>query len=334
MTQIAAPRTAAQSSVLLVMPMQHPAGEEILEEKCGRILRTGIDPSEIADAISAVDTLIVRGPGYISARTIEQATSLRFISVSGAGYDCVDIDAATEHRLPVLFYPGFSAVPVAEYVIGALVICSRRLGTADRECRSPEFDWSRRTTDLMGNLLSGSTLGLVGLGRIGGIVATLATGLGMTVVAYDPFATDWPAGIRQASTLEAVLTASDYVSLNTPLTEQTRGMLSRDRINSMKPGACLVNSARGEVLDEQAVADALAAGHLAYGVFDVFETEPAVYRSPLASAPNCMVTPHISGNSAATTRETCVSIAETVVQALNGDMSSAHLVNPTVLEHR
>jgi D-3-phosphoglycerate dehydrogenase len=334
MTQIAAPRTAAQSSVLLVMPMQHPAGEEILEEKCGQILRSGIDPSEIADAISEVDTLIVRGPGYISAQTIERATSLRFISVSGAGYDCVDIDAATEHGLPVLFYPGFSALPVAEYVIGALVICSRRLGTADRECRSPDFDWSRRTTDLMGNLLSGSTLGLVGLGRIGRIVATLATGLGMTVVAYDPLATDWPAGIQQASTVEAVLTAGDYISLNTPLTEQTRGMLSRDRINSMKPGACLVNAARGEVLDEQAVADALAAGHLAYGVFDVFETEPAVHRSPLASAPNCMVTPHISGNSAATTRETCVSIAETVVQALNGDMSSAHLVNPTVLEHR
>src|ERR1700720_4353428 len=171
MTQITAPRTAAQSSVLLVMPMQHPAGEEILEEKCGQILRTGIDPSEIADAISEVDTLIVRGPGFISARTIEQATSLRFISVSGAGYDCVDIDAATEHRLPVLFYPGFSALPVAEYVIGALVICSRRLGTADRECRSPDFDWSKRTTNLMGNLLSGSTLGLIGLGRIGRIVA-------------------------------------------------------------------------------------------------------------------------------------------------------------------
>jgi phosphoglycerate dehydrogenase-like enzyme len=334
MTQISVPRTAAQSSVLLVMPMQDPGGEEILEQKCGRILRTGIDPSEIAEAISEVDTLIVRGPGYISAQAIEQATSLRFISVSGAGYDCVDIDAATERGLPVLFYPGFSALPVAEYVIGALVICSRRLGTVDRECRSFDFDWSRRTTDLMGNLLSGSTLGLVGLGRIGRIVATLATGLGMTVVAYDPLATDWPASIQQASTLEAVLTASDYVSVNTPLTEQTRGMLSRDLINSMKPGACLVNAARGEVLDERAVAEALASGHLAYGVFDVFETEPAVWGSPLAWAPNCMVTPHISGNSAATTRATCVSIAETVVQALNGDMSSAHLVNPTVLEHR
>ena len=126
----------------------------------------------IAVAIRASDAVVLRGPAYLSADLMDAGENLRFISVSGAGYDCVDIAAATQRGLPVLFYPGFSARPVAEYVIGALIICSRRLGTADAEARRPDFDSGRRTTALNGTLLQGAVLGLVGLG-VGSIVQSL-----------------------------------------------------------------------------------------------------------------------------------------------------------------
>ncbi|HJQ46786.1 MAG TPA: NAD(P)-dependent oxidoreductase [Amycolatopsis sp.] len=329
-----APRSAApadQSRVLLIMPLQDAAGEELLEKACGRVDRTGIEPEAITVALADADAVVLRGPGYLSAEQLDAAPHLRFISVSGAGYDCVDIAAATARGLPVLFYPGFSARPVAEWVLGALVVCSRRLGTADAACRRPDFDWTRRTTDLNGTLLHGASLGLVGLGRIGLIVANLAGAFGMEVTAYDPHTVDWPEGVARAEDLDALLATSDFVSLNAPLTDETRGMISRERIAAMKPGACLINAARGELLDEQAVAGALESGHLAFGAFDVFCSEPDVSASPLATARNAMVTPHIAGNSVNTTRATCVAIAETVISALNGTFDVARVVNGEVL---
>jgi D-3-phosphoglycerate dehydrogenase len=323
--------TATESSVLLVMPLQDPAGERLIEQGCRQVARTGLDHDAIAVAIRASDAVVLRGPAYLSADLMDAGENLRFISVSGAGYDCVDIAAATERGLPVLFYPGFSARPVAEYVIGALIICSRRVGTADAEARRPDFDWGRRTTALNGTLLQGAVLGLVGLGRIGSIVAELAGAMGMEVTAYDPHAAYWPAGVAKTDDLDGLLASSDFVSLNAPLTGETRGLLSRDRVDSMKQGACLINAARGELLDEQAVADALNRGHLAYGVFDVFNTEPDVSASPLASAANCMVTPHIAGNSVNTTRATCIAIAETVIDALNGNYDPSRVVNRQAL---
>ena len=331
MTQVRSAATAADSSVLLVMPLQDPVGERLLEQACRRIDRTSLEHDAISAAIPTADAVVLRGPAYLSADLMDAGERLRFISVAGAGYDCVDVAAATMRGLPVIFYPGFSARPVAEYVIGALVISSRRLGTADAEARRRDFDWNRRTTALNGALLQGASLGLVGLGRIGGIVAELAGAMGMHITAYDPFALHWPDGVVKTEDLDELLASSDFVSLGTPLTDQTRGMMSKDRVDSMKQGACLINAARGELLDEQAVADALNRGHLAYGVFDVFSTEPDVSASPLASAANCMVTPHVAGNSVNTTRATCIAIAETVIDALNGEYIPGRIVNPETL---
>jgi phosphoglycerate dehydrogenase-like enzyme len=329
MTLFGAP--AAESTVLITPSMLDPCGEEILSSKCRQVTRVGWGDAEIADAIRDADAVIVRGPSFLTASHMDGAKNLRFISVSGAGYDCVDVSAATERGLPVLYLPGFSALPVAEYVIGGLIACARRLGTADRECRLESFDWERRSTDLNGTLVAGAKLGLVGLGNVGRTVGRLANALGMHVSAYDPGVAEWPEDIEHEDDVDELLRTSDFVSLNIPLTEETRGMLTEARIRSMKPGACLVNAARGEVTDEQALADALADGHLAFGVFDVFASEPEVWKSPLVTAPNCIVTPHTAGVTMESIRNTVREVATGVVRALDGEFDESRIVNPTTL---
>jgi phosphoglycerate dehydrogenase-like enzyme len=324
---------AADSKVVLFPEMLDPVGEEVLRSSCQQVT-TAYTDAEAAAALANADAVIVRGPAYLSGELMDKAKQLRVISVSGAGYDCVDIDAATQRGLPVIYLPGFSALPVAEYVIGGLIICARRIGTADKDSRSPEFDWSRRSTDLSGTLIAGAQLGLVGLGNVGRTVARLASALGMKVVGYDPFVKDWPANVKRLDDVDEALTTSDFISLNLPLTEESRGMLTRERIRSMKSGACIVNAARGEVTDEQALADALADGHLAFGVFDVFESEPEVWKSPLATAPNCVLTPHTAGVTKTTIHDTVREVAHGVVRALNAEFEESRLVNPDAVVAR
>jgi phosphoglycerate dehydrogenase-like enzyme len=325
-------RPASESTVLLSPShMLDPIGEQILEDNCREVLKVVWDEAQVAAAISTVDAVIVRGPAMLSASLMDRAQNLRFISVSGAGYDCVDIAAATARGLPVMYLPGFSALPVAEYIIGGLINCSRRIGAADRACRASDFDWDRRSTDLNGTLIAGAKLGLVGLGNIGRNVGRLATALGMRVAAYDPAVSEWPDNIERVNDVDALLRDSDFVSLNVPLTQETRGMLTTARIRSMKRGACLVNAARGELMDEQAVADALKDGHLAFGMFDVFESEPEVWKSPLATAPNCIVTPHIAGVTQTTIRDTVHEIARGVITGLDGKFDATRVLNPTTL---
>jgi D-3-phosphoglycerate dehydrogenase / 2-oxoglutarate reductase len=326
-------RPARESSVLQILPIQDPIGVEILSANCAsvRCVDDG-NTQDVMREIENVDAVIVRGPGRLTREMIGTAKALRIISVSGVGLDCVDIPAATERGLPVLFYPGFSALPVAEYSLAGLLICSRRLGTADAECRKADFDPRRRSTDLNGYLVAGSALGVVGLGRIGSQIARLAEAVGMKVTAYDPAIVTWPEGVERATDLDAMLGAVDYVALACPLTPETELLIDTDRIRAMKQGACLVNAARGELVDEQALADALSDGHLAYAVVDVVASEPDVWKSPLTGAPNCMVTPHIAGNTRTSTHATCRAIATTVIDALNGTFDPERVVNPEVLE--
>jgi phosphoglycerate dehydrogenase-like enzyme len=326
-------RPAAESKVVLFPEMLDMVGEEVLRTAC-REVSTAYTDQEATEALAEADAVIVRGPAYLSGELMDKAQQLRVISVSGAGYDCVDVEAATQRGLPVIYLPGFSALPVAEYVIGGLISCARRIGTADRDCRSPEFDWSRRSTDLSGTLIQGAQLGLVGLGNVGRTVARLATALGMKVIGYDPFVTDWPADVKRLDNLDEVLATSDFISLNLPLTEESRGLLTKDRIRSMKRGACIVNAARGEVTDEEALAEALTDGHLAFGVFDVFESEPEVWKSPLATAPNCILTPHTAGVTKTTIYDTVREVAHGVVRALDDSPDSARVVNANALASR
>jgi D-3-phosphoglycerate dehydrogenase / 2-oxoglutarate reductase len=328
-------RPASESSVLVVVATSHKAGEEILRARCGSVHHVSADPNLIAAAIGVVDAVLVHPPAYLSADLIKLGRHLRVISASGAGFDSIDLDAATERAIPVLYVPGMSAPSMAEFVIGALVLCGRRWPELDRECRKPSFDWGRRTGDLLGVELRGRQLGIIGLGQIGRRLGQLASSaLGMHVIAFDPNVTSLSADLRDVqlvSSLESLLETSDFVSVNVPLTKQTQGLIGPRQVARMKPGGCLINTSRGHVVDEAAVAAALSSGHIRFAAFDVFADELKIADSPLADAPNCVLSPHIGAITDRTTEEVAKAVAEGLVAALNGDFDPRRIVNPAVL---
>lgn len=327
---------ASESQVLIVLPMVHPVGEEVLRASCAKVTHVSADPSEIATAIVEADALIARGPAKVSGEILEKGRRLRVLSASGAGYDCIDDKAATRLGLPLLYAPGVGAPAVAEWVLGALVVAGRRLPVVDAEVRKEGSDWSRRAGDMRGLELRGKTLGLVGVGNIGRRVARLAAAaFEMNVIAYDPAvssATGDLAGVTLVDSVEQVMMGADFVSLHVPLTDGTRHLIDASKLALMKPHACFVNASRGGVVDERALAESLRAGKLRFAVVDVFESEPRMWESPLASAPNCVLSPHVAGLTDRAIEDLSRFVAEGVVAALGGQFDPARIVNPEVLE--
>jgi len=245
--------------------------------------------SEIADA----DALIVRSAVQADAALLEHAHKLRVIGRAGVGVDNVDLEAATRLGIAVMNTPGANAVAVAEHTMTMALAMARHLCRADALMHAGK--WEKKS--LQGTELRGKTLGIVGLGRIGMEVSRRARAFGMKLVAHDPFVS--PEVARQAeielTTLEKVLAAADYVTLHLALTPQSAGLINAETLRKMKKGARLINCARGELVDEAALAAALRDGHLAAAALDVFTEEPPK-NSPLLTAPNVILTPHIGGS--------------------------------------
>jgi phosphoglycerate dehydrogenase-like enzyme len=315
--------------------MVHANGQEILRTSCRTVRQISADRDEIASAISDVDAVIVRGPARLSEEQLRRGRRLRVVSSSGAGYDHIDVRAASQLGLPVLYAPGIGAHAVAEWVLGALVVAGRSLTAGDVASRQPGFDWSRRTGDFLGVELRGKTLGLVGLGNIGLRVARLAAAaFEMRVIGLDPALNEPPSQhefIELAATLEEVLERSDFISLHLPLNDATRFLIDTRALSRMKGGSALINASRGGIVDEAAVADALITGRLRYAVFDVFESEPRIWESPLATAPNCVMSPHIAGMTDRATNDLACAVADGVVSALDGTIHASTAANPDVL---
>jgi D-3-phosphoglycerate dehydrogenase / 2-oxoglutarate reductase len=246
-------------------------------------------PEQLADA----DALIVRSAVQADAALLAHAKKLRVIGRAGVGVDNIDLDAATKQGIAVMNTPGANAVAVAEHTFGLMLSLARQLPRATETTRAGK--WEKKS--LEGTELRGKTLGVVGLGRIGMEVARRARAFQMEVVAHDPFipltvAKD--AGIRLAS-LEEVFAAADYLSLHVGLTPQTHGMINATSLAKMKKGVRIVNCARGELVDEAALAHALESGHAGGAAIDVFTEEPPK-NSPLLALPNVLCTPHIAGS--------------------------------------
>jgi D-3-phosphoglycerate dehydrogenase len=245
--------------------------------------------SEIADA----DGLIVRSAVQADAALLEHAHKLRVIGRAGVGVDNVDLEAATRLGIAVMNTPGANAVAVAEHTMTMALAMARHLCRADALMHAGK--WEKKS--LQGTELRGKTLGIVGLGRIGMEVSRRARAFGMKLVAHDPFVS--PEVARQAeielTTLEKVLAAADYLTLHLALTPQSAGIINAETLRKMKKGARLINCARGELVDEAALAAALRDGHLAAAALDVFTEEPPK-NSPLLTAPNVILTPHIGGS--------------------------------------
>jgi D-3-phosphoglycerate dehydrogenase len=247
-------------------------------------------PAQLKDA----DALIVRSAVQADAALLEHAEKLRVIGRAGVGVDNVDLDAATRKGIAVMNTPGANAVAVAEQTLGLMISLARFLPRADSLMHAGK--WEKKS--LQGTELRGKTLSIIGLGRIGAEVAKRAKAFGMTVVAHDPFISAAVAGDMgvELLSLQDALAVADYISLHLGLTPQTERMINAESIARMKKGARLVNCARGELVDEAALAEGLESGHLGGAALDVFCVEPPTKDSPLMKAPNLIMTPHIAGS--------------------------------------
>lgn len=263
--------------------------------------KVGLNEEQLLPLVADADAWVVRSATKVTRRLIEAAPRLRWVGRAGAGLDTIDVAAAKEKGIEVMNVPGANSIAVAELVFGLLLSVFRRLPEADASLRRGEWLKSK----LMGRELRGKTIGIVGMGKIGRAVATRAAAFEMRCLGHDPIV---PAdAIRAAGaepvSLEALLAVSDVVSLHVPVTAETKKMIDAARIASMKRGAVLVNAARGDLVDEGALMEALQSGHLAGAALDVFAAEPPG-TIPLLALPNVVASPHI-GASTREAQEAC-----------------------------
>lgn len=258
--------------------------------------RSGRTPEALGVDLQDADAIVVRSATKVTASLIAAAPRLRAIARAGTGVDNVDVPAASVRGIVVMNAPGASSVSVAELAVGLMLSLARHLSAADAAMK--EGRWEKKK--FLGTELRGKTLGLVGLGRIGQEVARRAAAFDMTIVAYDPFLAPAVAanlGVELVP-LEALFAAADYVSLHMPSTPQTRGLVNAERLAHAKPGIRIVNTARGDLIDESALADAIEQGRVGGAALDVFVKEPTVDQR-LQKLAQVVATPHI----AASTRE-------------------------------
>jgi len=266
--------------------------------------------------------LIVRSATIVDASMLERAPRLRVVGRAGVGVDNIDVAAASERGVAVMNAPGGNTVSAAELTMALLLAVARRVSEADRSIREGKWERAR----FQGVELRGRTLGVIGAGRIGGVVAERCRAFGMKVIVYDPYLSlDRIHDLRSPIVeLEDLLRTADVITLHVPLTDETRGLIGEAELEKMRKGAFLINVSRGGVIDETALAQALIAGQIGGAGLDVYETEPLPADSPLLSAPNLVLTPHLG----ASTKEAQVQVALEVAASMRGalaygDLSSA-----------
>ncbi len=255
--------------------------------------------------------------GRVDEAIFAAAPQLRVLSKHGVGVDNIDLDAASARGIPVIVAAGANAVSVAEHAIALMLAVAKRIVPLDRGLR--EGRWEK--SGFQGRELAGSSIGLVAFGAIARQTARFAKGLGLEVLAYDPFCDDAvfaAEGVTRVHDLETLLQQSDIVSLHSPLTAQTRNLINADRLAQMRPDAILINTARGGLIDEPALLSALREGHLAGAGLDSFAKEPADPDHPFWSEPRLVVTPHIGGVTSAANRRVGVEAAQAIVDQLAG----------------
>jgi D-3-phosphoglycerate dehydrogenase len=305
-------RTAGRGSTMRVLVAESiaPEGIDALRAAGHDVeVRTGLSPEALREAVAGADALIVRSQVQVDAALIAAGSRLQVIGRAGVGVDNVDLDAATRAGITVVNAPTGNTIAAAEHTIALLMALARKVPAGDASIRRGE--WVRGP--LQGVQLRGRTLGIIGLGKIGVAVAERAKGLGMTLLGSDPYVTAEQAALRgvELVDLDALLERSDAVTVHVPLTRGTTALLDAAALARMKPGAFVLNVARGGIVDEAALADALREGRLAGAGIDVFDQEPPT-GSPLLDAPNTVLTPHLG----ASTAEAQVAVAEEVAEQI------------------
>lgn len=300
---------------ILVADSIHEDGIRELS-KLGEVeVRTGMSREELIERVRDVDVLVVRSATKVTRDVIEAGKKLKIIARAGVGLDNIDVGAAQERGIAVVNAPEATSVAVAELTLGLMLAFVRHIPAADVSMKSGR--WEKRA--FMGRELRGKTLGIIGTGRIGKEVARRARAFGMNLLLYDvvrdeEFAKE--VGGKYVE-LEELLRSSDFVSIHVPLTESTRCLIGQREISMMKPGAILVNTSRGAIVDERALAEALKAGRIGGACLDVFEQEPPV-GSPILECPNTVLTPHIGASTEEAQREAAIIIAEKIRRMVEG----------------
>src|SRR3954462_4224522 len=297
------------AKVLISDPMDPKAAEIFRAHGVEVDERPDLSKEELKAVIGDYDGLAIRSATKVTADLLEAATRLKVIGRAGIGVDNVDIPAATARGIVVMNTPFGNSITTAEHAVAMMFALARDLPAADASTQAGKWEKNR----FMGVELTNKVLGLIGAGNIGSIVADRARGLRMKVIAYDPFLTPERAidlGVEKV-TLDELLARADFITLHTPLTDQTRNILSRENLAKTKRGVRIVNCARGGLIDEAALKEALESGHVAGAALDVVVEEPAK-ASPLFGTPGLVATPHLG----ASTTEAQVNVAIQVTQQM------------------
>ncbi len=307
---------------VLISDKMDPNAAAIFKDRgCDVDVITGETPEELIARIGDYDGLAIRSSTKVTKAILDAATNLKVIGRAGIGVDNVDIPAASAKGVVVMNTPFGNSITTAEHAIALIFALARQLPEANAQTQAGL--WPKN--GFMGVEVTGKTLGLIGAGNIGSIVASRALGLKMKVVAFDPFLTPERAiemGVEKAD-LDTLLAKADFITLHTPLTDQTRNILSRENLAKTKKGVRIVNCARGGLIDEAALKDALDSGQVAGAALDVFETEPAK-ESPLFGTPNFICTPHLGASTNEAQVNVALQVAEQMADYLvNGGVTNA-----------
>jgi len=278
-------------------------------------IKTGLGEEELIALIAPFSALIVRSQTRVTADVLNAGAKLRVVGRAGVGVDNVDVETATRRGIVVLNAPGGNTVSTAEHAFSLLLAVARKIPQADANVRSKSWD----KKNFEGVELYNKTLGVIGMGRIGSELSRRAIAFGMRVMAYDPYLSATRARTLQVEVvdeLDDLLTSADFISLHTPLTAETRHILDAARLGKTKRGVRIINCARGGLIDEAALVQVLQEGHVAGAALDVFEIEPLPADSPLRSAPNLVLTPHLGASTAEAQESVGIEIAQSIRAAL------------------
>ena len=302
---------------ILIADAVAPSALEVLRAEPGWTV-TASSPKEFHEHLSEADALLIRSGAQVTAEVFEKAPKLRVIGRAGVGIDNVDVDAATARGVLVMNTPGGNAISVAEHTLALMLASARSIPAASESTKSGK--WEKKK--FLGTELRGKTLGIVGLGNIGLLVARRARPFGMELLAHDPFVNPDLArdrGVEMVS-LDELFAKSDYISLHLSLTEKTRNLLNCETFAKLKDGVRIINCARGELIDADALHEALVSGKVAGAALDVFPVEPPPAGSPLLAEPGVIATPHIGGSTEEAQETVGIRIAEQVRDYLRSDV--------------
>ncbi len=291
-------------------------------------VRTGMKPQELVDEVPGYDALIVRSESRVTKEVIDAGKSLKVVGRAGIGVDNIDCDAATQRGIVVMNTPGGNSVTTAEHTLSLMMSMARMIPQATQSLR--EGKWEKKK--FKGVELCGKTLGLVGIGNIGGIVADRANGLKMKVIAFDPFISKERAASMgvEICELDDVFRRADIITVHTPLNDQTKGIVGKRAIDLMKKGVRIINCARGGIVDEQALLEGLQSGKVAGAALDVFVEEPPPADHPLLKNENVIFTPHLGASTTEAQIQVSIQVAQQIADYLTKGVVMAAVNSPAI----